>query len=164
MVDEHPTSNLSPSPSPSQVPAIEHTVLCVLSKGSDSEWCPSLLSVFVVVLMCLHVCVDAWMFMCMLLWVSGCTFMEDRGYCWVSPSFLFVLDGVTFCNLGWPGTLYVDQANHKFRGPPASASWVLELKVHTVMPFFTLFIYLSIRGTSLSVSLELAESAGLTDC
>jgi hypothetical protein len=37
----------------------------------------------------------------------------------------------SLCSTGCPGTLSVDQAGFKPRDPPASASWVLELKVCT---------------------------------
>jgi hypothetical protein len=42
--------------------------------------------------------------------------------------FLVFRDRVSLCSPGCPGTHFVDQAGLKLRNPPASASWVLELK------------------------------------
>jgi hypothetical protein len=50
-------------------------------------------------------------------------------------SFLFFFfsfwDRVSLCSPGYPGTCSVDQAGLELRDPPASPSWVLELKVWT---------------------------------
>jgi hypothetical protein len=44
--------------------------------------------------------------------------------------FVFVFrDRISLCSPGCPGTHSVDQAGHKLRSPPASASQVLGLKV-----------------------------------
>jgi hypothetical protein len=48
--------------------------------------------------------------------------------------FLVFRDRVPLCNLGCPGTHFVDQAGLELRNPPASASQVLGLKVCTTTP------------------------------
>ena len=47
---------------------------------------------------------------------------------------LIFQDKVSLCSPGCPGTHFVDQADHKLRNPPASASRVLVLKAWTTMP------------------------------
>jgi hypothetical protein len=49
--------------------------------------------------------------------------------------FLFVFrDRVSLCSPGCPGTHFVDQAGHKHRNPPASASRVLGLQACAIRP------------------------------
>jgi hypothetical protein len=43
-------------------------------------------------------------------------------------------DRVSLYSPGCPGTHFVDQAGLELRNPPASASWVLGLKVCATMP------------------------------
>jgi hypothetical protein len=50
------------------------------------------------------------------------------------PLFLVFRDRVFLCSPGCPGTHFVDQAGLKLRNPPASASWVLGLKVCATTP------------------------------
>jgi hypothetical protein len=52
--------------------------------------------------------------------------------------FLVFQDRVSLCNPGCPRTHSVDQAGLELRNPPASASQVLGLKVHTTIPGFCL--------------------------
>jgi hypothetical protein len=49
-------------------------------------------------------------------------------FCFVLFCFVF-RDRVSLCSPGCPGTHSVDQAGLELRNPPASASWVLGLKV-----------------------------------
>jgi hypothetical protein len=62
---------------------------------------------------------------------------------WCGPScflevllltFFFSWDRVSLYSPGCPGTHFVDQAGLKLRNPPASASWVLGLKVCATTP------------------------------
>jgi hypothetical protein len=48
--------------------------------------------------------------------------------------FLFFWDRVSLYSPGCPGTHFVDQAGLELRNPPASASWVLGLKVCATTP------------------------------
>jgi hypothetical protein len=56
-------------------------------------------------------------------------------YCWfLLLLLLFFRDRVSLYSSGCPGTHIVDQAGLKLRNLPASASWVLELKVCATTP------------------------------
>jgi hypothetical protein len=48
--------------------------------------------------------------------------------------FFFFWDRVSLYSPGYPGAHFVDQAGLELRNPPASASWVLGLKVCTTTP------------------------------
>jgi hypothetical protein len=52
--------------------------------------------------------------------------------------FLFFETGFLY-SPGCPGTHFVDQAGLELRNPPASASWVLGLKVCTITPGWWFF-------------------------
>ena len=58
----------------------------------------------------------------------------DPFFCLFGFCFCFFQDRVSLCSHGCPGTHSVDQAGFKLRNPPASASWVLELKACTTTP------------------------------
>jgi hypothetical protein len=76
------------------------------------------------------------------LWKACCPLL-DAYYCYlcgcyfylmtfITPAlFFFFWDRVSLCTPGCPGTLSVDQTGLKLRDWPASASWVLGLKVCT---------------------------------
>jgi hypothetical protein len=59
------------------------------------------------------------------LWVSGNQDYFFFGVFW---------NRVSLCSPGCPGTHFVDQAGLELRNPPASASWVLGLKVCATTP------------------------------
>ena len=66
-----------------------------------------------------------------------CTgYMLSSDFFFLSFSFLVFRDKVSLYSPGYPGTHSVDQAGLELRNPPASASWVLGLKVFATMPDF----------------------------
>jgi hypothetical protein len=62
---------------------------------------------------------------------------------------LFFRDRVSLYSPGCPGTHFVDQAGLELWNPPASASWVLGLKVCATMPGLSLHFFLSFTTENL---------------
>jgi hypothetical protein len=60
--------------------------------------------------------------------------LKEILFCFVLCFCFCFTDRVSLCSLGCPGTYSVGQAGLELRNPPASASWVLELKACTAMP------------------------------
>ena len=55
-------------------------------------------------------------------------------FCFVLFCFVLFRDRVSQCGSGWPGTHSVELAGLELRAQPASAIWVLGLKVCTITP------------------------------
>jgi hypothetical protein len=72
-------------------------------------------------------------------WGNASMWSSCKAFSLSAPPPLFFWDRVSLCSPGYPGTHFVVQAYLKLRNPPASASWVLGLKVCAPTPGSFLF-------------------------
>jgi hypothetical protein len=57
--------------------------------------------------------------------------------------FFFFWDRVSLCSPGWPGAHFLNLAGLELRNLPASASWVLGLKVCAITPSLSLISFIN---------------------